>query len=86
MTVSASIELFSARVCPYAHRTRLVLAEKGLGIRAKAKPDVHVVRRSFQQVPQSSDLRIVPIQAAAPFVANGNQNLLDIVLAELEGG
>ena len=30
MTVSASIELFSARVCPYAHRSRLVLAEKGL--------------------------------------------------------
>jgi glutathione S-transferase len=25
-----SIELFSARVCPYAHRTRLVLIEKGI--------------------------------------------------------
>ncbi|HEX9700858.1 MAG TPA: glutathione S-transferase family protein [Acidobacteriota bacterium] len=30
MTSDATIELFSARVCPYAHRTRLVLAEKGL--------------------------------------------------------
>ena len=30
MTGDATIELFSARVCPYAHRTRLVLAEKGL--------------------------------------------------------
>lgn len=30
MTKSERIELFSARVCPYAHRTRLVLLEKGL--------------------------------------------------------
>ena len=30
MSGDAAIELFSARVCPYAHRTRLVLAEKGL--------------------------------------------------------
>jgi len=30
MTDDATIELFSARVCPFAHRTRLVLAEKGL--------------------------------------------------------
>ena len=30
MTGDGTIELFSARVCPYAHRTRLVLAEKGL--------------------------------------------------------
>jgi len=29
MSGDAAIELFSARVCPYAHRTRLVLAEKG---------------------------------------------------------
>ncbi len=28
--MSDTMELFSARVCPYAHRTRLVLAEKGL--------------------------------------------------------
>ncbi len=30
MTGDSTIELFSARVCPFAHRTRLVLAEKGL--------------------------------------------------------
>ena len=30
MATANDIELFSARVCPYAHRTRLVLAEKGL--------------------------------------------------------
>ena len=30
MSGDAAIELFSAQVCPYAHRTRLVLAEKGL--------------------------------------------------------
>jgi glutathione S-transferase len=28
--MSDTIELFSAKVCPYAHRTRLVLAEKGV--------------------------------------------------------
>lgn len=28
--MSHQIELFSARVCPYAHRTRLVLREKGI--------------------------------------------------------
>ena len=32
MPGKAKIELFSARVCPYAHRTRLVLAEKGLDV------------------------------------------------------
>lgn len=30
MTSDHAIELFSARVCPYAHRTRLTLLEKGL--------------------------------------------------------
>ena len=30
MTNTHKIELFSARVCPYAHRTRLALLEKGL--------------------------------------------------------
>ena len=30
MSGQSTIELFSARVCPFAHRTRLVLAEKGL--------------------------------------------------------
>ncbi len=47
MTGVATIELFSARVCPYAHRTRLVLAEKGLDfdlteIDFKDKPKVGV--------------------------------------------
>ncbi len=30
MTATPNIELFSARVCPFAHRTRLALLEKGL--------------------------------------------------------
>lgn len=30
MTDATKMELFTARVCPYAHRTRLVLMEKGL--------------------------------------------------------
>jgi glutathione S-transferase len=30
MAASPDIELFSARVCPFAHRTRLALLEKGL--------------------------------------------------------
>lgn len=30
MSASHEIELFSARICPYAHRTHLVLLEKGL--------------------------------------------------------
>ena len=30
MSASQPIELFSARVCPYAHRTRLILSEKGV--------------------------------------------------------
>ncbi|MEX2650445.1 MAG: glutathione S-transferase family protein [Alphaproteobacteria bacterium] len=30
MTNTARLELFTARVCPYAHRTRLTLLEKGL--------------------------------------------------------
>lgn len=30
MTATSDIELFSARICPYAHRTRLVLMEKGV--------------------------------------------------------
>ena len=30
MTENPRIELFSARVCPYAHRSRLVLMEKGI--------------------------------------------------------
>ena len=30
MSHTTKMELFTARVCPYAHRTRLVLLEKGL--------------------------------------------------------
>lgn len=32
MAAPAKLELFTARICPYAHRTRLVLLEKGLDV------------------------------------------------------
>jgi glutathione S-transferase len=44
MTSETAIELFSARVCPYAHRTRLVLAEKGL--------DFELTEIDFQNKPK----------------------------------
>lgn len=56
MTGKDSIELFSARVCPYAHRTRLVLAEKGLDfelteIDFKAKPERFLKISRYGKVP-----------------------------------
>lgn len=43
MTTAPKIELFSAQVCPYAHRTRLALLEKGL--------DVDLVEIDFKNKP-----------------------------------
>jgi glutathione S-transferase len=56
MSGKDSIELFSARVCPYAHRTRLVLAEKGLDfelteIDFKAKPERFLEISRYGKVP-----------------------------------
>jgi glutathione S-transferase len=56
MPADATIELFSARVCPYAHRTRLVLAEKGLDfelteIDFKHKPERFLEVSRYGKVP-----------------------------------
>jgi len=56
MSGAAAIELFSARVCPYAHRTRLVLAEKGVPfelteIDFKAKPKRFLEISRYGKVP-----------------------------------
>lgn len=56
MPADATIELFSARVCPYAHRTRLVLAEKGLDfelteIDFKHKPERFLKISRYGKVP-----------------------------------
>jgi glutathione S-transferase len=56
MATANDIELFSARVCPYAHRTRLVLAEKGLDfelteIDFKAKPRRFLEISRYGKVP-----------------------------------
>jgi len=44
MNDGARLELFSARICPYAHRTRLVLMEKGL--------EFELVEVDFKNKPQ----------------------------------
>ena len=56
MSASPTLELFSARVCPYAHRTRLVLAEKGLDfelteIDFKNKPERFLKVSLYGKVP-----------------------------------
>ena len=56
MTNQADMELFSARVCPYAHRTRLVLAEKGIActlteIDFKNKPERFLKVSRYGKVP-----------------------------------
>ncbi len=56
MTSSHSLELFSARVCPYAHRTRLVLAEKDVPfelteIDFKKKPERFLKISRYGKVP-----------------------------------
>ena len=56
MSGGAAIELFSAGVCPYAHRTRLVLAEKGLDfalteIDFKHKPKRFLAVSRYGKVP-----------------------------------
>jgi glutathione S-transferase len=60
MTASANaspgLELFSARVCPYAHRSRLVLGEKGVDftlteIDFKAKPERFLKVSLYGKVP-----------------------------------
>lgn len=56
MTVEHSLELFSARVCPYAHRTRLVLAEKDVAfelteIDFKNKPERFLAISRYGKVP-----------------------------------
>jgi glutathione S-transferase len=56
MTGESAIELFSARVYPYAHRTRLVLAEKGLDfelteIDFKSKPKRFLEISRYGKVP-----------------------------------
>lgn len=56
MTASDPIELFSAKVCPFAHRTRLVLAEKDLDfvlteIDFKAKPERFLKISRYGRVP-----------------------------------
>lgn len=56
MTGDTSIELFSARVCPYAHRSRLVLAEKGRDFKLteidfKAKPERFLKISRYGKVP-----------------------------------
>jgi len=56
VTGDTGIELFSARVCPYAHRTRLVLAEKGLDFKLteidfKAKPERFLEISRYGKVP-----------------------------------
>ena len=52
----AELRLFSARACPFAHRTRLVLAEKGLDfelveIDLKNKPEWFSTVSSYGKVP-----------------------------------
>ena len=59
MTNVHAIELFSARVCPYAHRTRLVLSEKGLDcalteIDFKNKPQRFLEISRYGKVPARS--------------------------------
>jgi len=54
--MSKTMELFSARVCPFAHRTRLVLAEKGAeftlsGIDLKNKPQRFLDISCYGRVP-----------------------------------
>ena len=54
--MTASMELFSAKVCPYAHRTRLVLLEKGIDcavteIDFKAKPERFLKVSAYGKVP-----------------------------------
>ena len=56
MSASPTLELFSARVCPYAHRTRLALAEKGIDfelteIDFKNKPERFLKVSAYGKVP-----------------------------------
>ena len=54
--MTGSLELFSAKVCPYAHRTRLVILEKGIDcelteIDFKAKPERFLKVSAYGKVP-----------------------------------
>ena len=56
MDATDKIELFSARVCPYAHRTRLVLMEKGIDfelieIDLQNKPERFLAVSAYGKVP-----------------------------------
>ena len=64
MPANATIELFSARVCPYAHRTRLVLAEKGL--------DFELTEIDFKHKPERF-LEISRYGKVPAIVHNGNE-------------
>jgi glutathione S-transferase len=56
MSTAPTLELFTARVCPYAHRTRLALAEKGIDfelteIDFKDKPERFLKVSLYVKVP-----------------------------------